>query len=75
MTSSALPTARPSGASIAVSSASVRTPAAFADGDERLGQLPRVVRRLHERAAAGLDVEHQPADAFGDLLAHDRRAR
>ena len=35
----------------------------------------RRLRRLHERAVAGLHVEHQAADPFGDLLAHDRRAR
>ena len=44
-----------------------------ADGDQRFGQRPRIVERLHERARTGLDVEHERADALGDLLAHDRR--
>ncbi len=71
--SSALPTARPSGASIA--------------RDERFGpdarprcrstpatrQRARVVAALHERAAAALHVEHQRVAALGDLLAHHRR--
>ena len=74
MTSSELPTRRPSGASMSVISASVRTPDALADRHERLGEPARVLRRLHERAAARLDVEDEAADALGDLLAHDRRA-
>jgi hypothetical protein len=44
-----------------------------ADGDQRLGERARRLRRLHERATAGLHVEHQRVDALGDLLAHDRR--
>ena len=73
MTSSALPTARPSGASMRVMSASVRTPDGCADRDQRLGERARSSSGLHERAVAALHVEHQAADALGDLLAHDRR--
>ena len=29
---------------------------------------------LHERAVAGLDVEHERVDALGHFLAHDRGA-
>ena len=74
ITSSALPTARPSGASIAVMIASVFTPDALPIDDQRFGEPARIGLGLHERAAAGLDVEHQRVDALGDLLAHDRRA-
>ena len=73
MISRALPTARPSGASMLVSSASVRTPAASPMATSDCASAPRVLARLHERAVAGLHVEHEPADALGDLLAHDRR--
>ena len=45
-----------------------------ADRDERFGEPPRVGLGLHERAAAGLDVEDERVDALRDLLAHDRRA-
>ncbi len=45
-----------------------------ADRHERFGQAARIRGGLHERAAAGLHVEHERVDAFGDLLAHDRRA-
>ncbi len=43
------------------------------DRDQRLGETTRVPGRLHERAGAGLDVEHERVDPLGDLLAHDRR--
>ena len=36
-------------------------------------RLPRVVERLHERAVADLDVEHDRVRARGELLRHDRR--
>ena len=71
--SSALPTARPSGASIRVMNASVRTPAGRADRHQRARQRPRVGRRLHERAAAALHVEHERVAALRELLAHHRR--
>ena len=45
----------------------------IADRHQRLRQPARVLERLHERAAARLDVEDEGADALGDLLAHDRR--
>ena len=74
MTSTALPTARPSGDSIAVMIASVRTPEALPIATSDSASAPRVGFRLHEGAAAGLHVEHEGVDALGDLLAHDRRA-
>ena len=36
-------------------------------------QPPRVYRRLHERAVADLDVEHERVHARGQLLGHDAR--
>ena len=44
-----------------------------AQPDHGLGQPTGVLGVLHERPAAHLDVQHQRAGAFGDLLAHDRR--
>ena len=41
--------------------------------DHRLGELARVLERLHEGAAADLDVEHDRVRAGGDLLRHDAR--
>ena len=73
-TSSALPIVRPSGTSICVSSAATRKPGALGQRDERIGQGTRVVFARHERAAAGLHVEHERVDALGDLLAQDRGA-
>ena len=35
-------------------------------------ELARLLARLHERALADLDVEHERGRALGDLLAHDR---
>ena len=49
-------------------------PGRGADRHQRLGQLAGCRERLHERAAAGLDVEHERVDPLGDLLAHDRGA-
>src|SRR5205809_1123381 len=43
------------------------------DRHERLGQASRVGFGLHECAAARLDIQHERANPFGDLLAHDRR--
>ena len=45
-----------------------------AERHQRLGKAPRIGFRLHERAAAGLHVEDERVDPFGDLLAHDRGA-
>ena len=73
-TSSALPIVRPSGTSICVSRAATRSPERSASADERIGQRARVVLARHERAAAGLHVEHERIDALGDLLAQDRGA-
>ncbi|MNB96233.1 hypothetical protein D3C75_434310 [compost metagenome] len=42
-----------------------------ADVHHRLGQRDGIVQRLHERAAAGLHIEHDGVRAGGDLLAHD----
>ena len=74
MTSSALPTARPSGASIARDQRLGPDAGRVADRHQRLAPARRASSSgLHERAAAALDVEHQGVDALGDLLAHDRR--
>ena len=72
MTSRALPAVRPSGTSIWVSSAVVRTPWAAPRPDHRLGQHARLADVLHEGAGADLHVEHQRLGALGDLLRHDR---
>ena len=40
--------------------------------DHLLGEDARVVERLHERAVADLDVEHDRVRPCGDLLRHDR---
>ena len=71
--SSALPTARPSGASMLVSSASVRTPASSPVATSDSASARASASRLHEGAVAALHVEHEPADPLGDFLAHDRR--
>jgi hypothetical protein len=71
-TSTALPTARPSGVFMSVSRATVFTPCVGAELDHGLGQLAGVGEVLHERAGADLHVQHQRAGALGDLLAHDR---
>ena len=71
-TSRALPAVRPSGTSICVSSAVVRTPWAAPELHHHLGQLAGLARLLHERAAAHLHVEHERLGALGDLLRHDR---
>ena len=47
-------------------------PGAARDLDQRLGQLLRVLAGGHERARAGLDVEHQRVEALGQLLGQDR---
>ena len=47
---------------------------ALGDPGEPHRERARVGFGFHERAAADLDVEHERADALGDLLAEDRRA-
>ena len=71
-TSTALPTARPSGTSIPVSSAAVRTPTRSPSATMVCASSPGRVQVAHERAAADLDVQHQRPGALGDLLGHDR---
>ena len=44
-----------------------------AERRHRLGEQARVVDRLHERAVADLDVEHDRLRARGELLRHDAR--
>ena len=44
---------------------------ALAGFHHQFGEEDRVFFFLHERAGAGLDVEHQRVDAFRQLLAHD----
>ena len=58
-TSRALPTARPSGTSIAVISASVRTPLALPTPTIDSASARASVARLHERPAAALHVHDQ----------------
>ena len=58
MTSSALPIARPSGASMPVRTASSQARAA-ADRHHRLGERRASACGLHERAASDLDVQHE----------------
>ncbi len=47
-------------------------PGLAADRDHRLGKVPRIVDRLHERAVADLDVEHDRLRTGSELLRHDR---
>ena len=44
----------------------------LADGDHGTRERERVVERLHEGAAARLDIEHDRRTACRELLAHDR---
>ena len=71
-TSRALPTARPSGWSMSVSSAVTRLPAPRPMPTSAAASRRASGRRLHEGAAPHLDVEHQPVDPLGQLLRHDR---
>ncbi len=71
-TSSALPTAAPSGWSMSVSRQTTSRPGLAAERDHRLGELARRLERLHERAVADLHVEHDRLRATRDLLRHDR---
>ena len=70
-TSTALPTARPSGWSIRVIRATIACPGR---GRCRTSSRPGRGRRpaVHERAVARLHVEHQAVDPLGQLLRHDR---
>ena len=72
-TSSALPTARPSGCSMSGEHADDVHPGPLTQRTHRLGELARVLDRPHERALAHLDVEDERARAAGDLLRHDAR--
>ena len=63
---------RPSGWSMSVMRAATFLPMPRPIVDHGLGQRPRVLERLHERAVAGLHVEHEGVDALRHLLAHDR---
>ncbi len=47
---------------------------ALAGFDQQFGQVRRVLDLLHERAGAGLHVEHQRVDPLGQFLAHDGSA-
>ena len=58
---------------MSVSRQTTSRPGLLAERDHRLGEAPRVVDRLHERAVADLDVEHDRLRARGELLRHDRR--
>ena len=58
---------------MSVSRQTTSRPAAAAELEHRLGELARVVERLHEGAVADLDVEHDRLGAGGDLLRHDAR--
>ena len=71
--SSAFPTALPSGWSMSVSRHTTSLLGAPAEIDHLLGKDARVVERLHERAVADLDVEHDRVGAARELLRHDRR--
>ena len=44
-----------------------------AEIDHLLGKYTGIVQRLHERAVADLDVEHDRVGAARELLRHDRR--
>ena len=71
-TSSALPAVVPSTSSMSVISATVFRPGALGHLDQRLGELLGVLAARHERARAGLDVEHERVEALGQLLGQDR---
>ena len=58
LTSSALPTAAPSGWSMSVRRQTTSRAGAVSEIDHLLGEDARVVERLHERAVSDLDVEH-----------------
>ena len=73
--SSALPTARPSGWSMSVSRQTTSLAGPSPELEHLLREHARVVERLHERAVADLDVEHDRVGAGGELLRHDRRRR
>ncbi len=71
-TSTALPTACPSGVDMSVSSARVTKPAAAPSSTMVLGQLTGFGFGVQKGARAHLAVEHQRRGALGDLLAHHR---
>ena len=70
-TSTAFPTAEPSGSSIAVTSHTTRRPARRPRSSMALGERLRPLARLHERALPDLDVEEHGFCAGGELLRHD----
>ena len=57
---------------MSVISATVFRPGALGHLDQRLGELLGVLAARHERARAGLDVEHERVEALGELLGQDR---
>ena len=72
-TSSAFPTARPSGWSMSVSTQTTSRPARWPSAIIVSASTCASGERLHERAVADLDVEHDRVGAGGDLLRHDAR--
>jgi len=74
ITSTALPTVRPSGWSIDVSSARVGFAHGPADGDQGDGEFPGARDLPHEGAAPEFHVEHERIDAFGEFFRQDARA-
>ena len=72
MISSALPTAAPSGWSMSVSKHTTSRFACRPSSSIVSRERPRILERLHERAVADLDVEHDRVGARRDLLRHDR---
>ena len=72
-TSSAFPTAHPSGWSMSVSTHTTSRPARCPSAIIVSREHPCIRQRLHERAVADLHVEHDRVGACGDLLRHDAR--
>ena len=58
---------------MSVISAVVFTPAPLATSTSARASSSRVLAAGHERAGAGLDVEHERVEALGELLGEDRR--
>ncbi len=74
-TSSALPTAQPSGWSMSLRSATTRFPSASPVLTSSAASAARLLDRLHERAAAHLDVQHDGVRAARHLLRDDAERR
>ena len=47
---------------------------AFTNSHHRLGKFDGIIQRLHERTAAGFDIEQDAVAACSELLAHDGRS-